>query len=197
MTETAFTLFDTAIGRCGIGWRDAVVACVHLPEAHDAATRARLRRRLGEAAEATPAGAIADAVARIVALLDGRPSDLDPIALDLDAVPDFDRRVYDAARAVPPGATTTYGAIAARIGAGPAEARAVGQALGRNPFAIVVPCHRVLGADGRLGGFSANGGRDTKLRMLAIERAVIERPEAAGTLALFDDLPLAAAPRRL
>jgi methylated-DNA-[protein]-cysteine S-methyltransferase len=196
MIGIAFTLFDTGIGRCGIAWRGDKVVGLHLPEARDAATEARMLRRVGgAAAPGTPDGPIADAIARIVALLRGAPSDLDPIVLDMDAVPEFDRRVYAVARKVPPGATTTYGAIAAEVG-DPRDARAVGQALGQNPFPIVVPCHRVLGADGKLGGFSANGGRETKLRMLAIEGAAIGPAEAAGTGSLFDDLPLAVAPAR-
>ena len=94
------------------------------------------------------------------------------------------------ARSIPPGQTLTYGEIADRLG-DRRPAREVGQALGRNPFPIVVPCHRVLAADGRTGGFSAPGGVETKLRMLAIERA-----QPGGAPALFDDLPLAVRPRR-
>ncbi len=195
MTDAAFTLFDTGIGRCGIAWRGGKVVGLQLPESRDAVTEARMLRRVGGAEPGAPDGPIADAIARIVALLGGAPSDLDPIVLDMDGVPEFDRRVYAVARGVPPGATTTYGAIATELGDS-RNARAVGHALGQNPFPIVVPCHRVLGADGKLGGFSANGGRETKLRMLAIEGAVIERAETAGTGSLFDDLPLAVAPAR-
>ena len=116
----------------------------------------------------------------IVALLRGEASDLSAVALDMERVPPFHRRVYEAARTIPPGATLSYGEIAARLGA-PGSARAVGQALGRNPFAIVVPCHRVLAAGGKVGGFSANGGVTTKLRLLSIEGA-----RANGSAALFD-----------
>ncbi len=101
--------------------------------------------------------------------------------LDLEQVPPFHRRVYEVARTIPPGSTLTYGEIASRLGE-PRLARDVGQALGRNPFAIVVPCHRVVAAGGKTGGFSAGGGVRTKLRMLAIEGA-----PAAGTIPLFDD----------
>jgi methylated-DNA-[protein]-cysteine S-methyltransferase len=195
MTGITFALFDTEIGRCGIAWRGDKVVGLQLPESRDATTEARMLRRVGRSEPGTPDGPVADAIARIGALLRGEPSDLGPFVLDMDAVPEFDRRVYTIARAVPPGATTTYGAIATELG-DPRNARAVGQALGQNPFPIVVPCHRVLGADGKLGGFSANGGRETKLRMLAIEGAVIARKEAAGTGLLFDDLPLAVAPAR-
>ena len=110
----------------------------------------------------------------IVALLTGQPVDLSTAPLDMDGLGDLDREVYEAARTIPPGRTASYGDIATRLG-DPTLARAVGQALGRNPFAIVVPCHRVVGADGRLTGFSANGGIATKERMLVIEGA---RPEA-------------------
>src|SRR6516164_3560011 len=120
-------------------------------------------------------------VDRIAALLRGEVSDLSNIALDMDEVPTFHRRVYEAARAIPPGRTLSYGDVAARAGA-PGAARAVGQALGRNPFPIVVPCHRVLAAGGKIGGFSAQGGIATKRRMLAIEGAQLN----GATPPLFD-----------
>jgi methylated-DNA-[protein]-cysteine S-methyltransferase len=126
--------------------------------------------RFPAAGEARPPPAIQQAVDRIVALLRGEASDLSEIALDMDDVPAFHRRVYEMARTIPPGMTLSYGDIAARIGA-PGAARAVGQALGRNPFPIVVPCHRVLAAGGKIGGFSAQGGIATKRRMLTIEDA--------------------------
>jgi methylated-DNA-[protein]-cysteine S-methyltransferase len=112
------------------------------------------------------------------------------VRLDLGDVGDFERRVYDVARNIPPGRTLTYGDIAKRIGE-PGAARAVGRALGANPFPIVVPCHRVLGADGKVGGFSARGGVETKIRILAIEKA-----RTSDAPALFDELPLAVKPRR-
>lgn len=181
MTEATrgFALFDTAIGHCGIAWSGDAVAGVQLPESREAATRARLQRRFPAAREATPPAAVRRAIDAIRALLDGERPDLSAIALDMAGVPAFHRRVYEAARAIPPGATQSYGEIATRLGA-PGSARAVGQALGRNPFAIVVPCHRVTAAGGRLGGFSANGGAATKLRLLAIEGA-----PAAGQRGLF------------
>lgn len=116
----------------------------------------------------------------IDALLGGRPTDLKHIALDMDGITEFDRRVYDIARDIACGTTSSYGAIAARLG-DPGAARAVGQALGRNPFPLIVPCHRVLSSDGGPGGFSAAGGATTKLRILAIEGA-----EAARQRGLFD-----------
>lgn len=180
MTAHSFTLFGTAIGRCGIAWSERGVAGVQLPEAREPETRARLLRRFPDAREASPPPDVDRALAGIVALLRGEASALEAVALDMDRVPPFHRRVYEVARTIPPGATLSYGDVAARLGA-PGSARAVGQALGRNPFAIVVPCHRVLAAGGKVGGFSANGGITTKLRLLSIEGA-----QANGQLALFD-----------
>ncbi len=169
-TARGFSLFDTAIGRCGIAWGESGVTGLQLPEAGVRATRARMRTRFPDACDSAPPLEVERAIGEITALLGGAPRDLSGIALDMDAVPPFQRKVYEAARAVPAGTTVSYGEIAARIGS-PGSARAVGQALGRNPFPIVVPCHRVLAAGGKPGGFTATGGVDTKLRMLAIERA--------------------------
>lgn len=166
----AFALFETSIGVCAIAWGERGIVGVQLPEGSPQATRARLLRRLPGATETTPTGAARRAIDGIVALLDGAPVDLGDIEIDEGAVGPFERRVYAAARAIPPGSTLTYGEIAARIDDAGA-ARAVGQALGSNPFAIIVPCHRVLAAGGRIGGFSAGGGAATKRRILAIERA--------------------------
>lgn len=170
MTAHGFRLFDTSIGRCGIAWGGRGIVAVQLPEASERETRARVLQRCPDACEAPPPPEVQRALDDIVALLRGEASDLSAVALDMDGVPPFHRRVYEVARAIPPGATLSYGDIAARLGARGA-ARAVGQALGRNPFAIIVPCHRVLAASGKVGGFSANGGITTKLRLLSIERA--------------------------
>lgn len=165
---TGFALFDTAIGRCGIGWTASAIAAVQLPEPTEDRTRARLRRQLPGAAESAPNPLARNAIERITALLaDGR-GELSDLPLDLSGVPAFDQQVYRAAQTVPAGSTITYGAIATMIGA-PGAAREVGRALGRNPFAIVVPCHRVVAAGGRTGGFSASGGVRTKLALLAVE----------------------------
>ena len=168
MTAQGFDVFDTALGPCGIAWGERGIVGVQLPESSEAATRARLRRRFPDAPEAKPPTRVRRAQQGIVALLAGKRSDLSGVALDLDGLPPFQRRVYEAAREIPSGATLSYGELAARLGA-PGAARAVGQALGKNPFAIVVPCHRVLAAGQKSGGFSAEGGVATKLRMLAIE----------------------------
>ena len=170
-----YALFDTAIGRCGIAWSPGGITAVQLPERDDARTSRRLARRSGTTAPGPPPPPVPAVIDAIVALLTGQPVDLADAPLDMDRLTDLDRQVYEIARPIPPGRTMSYGDIATRLG-DPTLARAVGQALGRNPFAIVVPCHRVVGADGRLTGFSANGGVATKERMLVIEGARPESP---------------------
>lgn len=163
-----FTLFDTALGTCGILWGERGIVGVQLPESGDRETRARLLRRSPGARQVAPPPDVRRAIDGIVALLRGERRDLSSVVLDMDALPTFHRRVYEAARTIPPGATRTYGELATSLGE-PGAARAVGQALGQNPFPIVVPCHRVVAANGKTGGFSAKGGVTTKLRLLAIE----------------------------
>jgi methylated-DNA-[protein]-cysteine S-methyltransferase len=189
VTPSGFALFDTEIGRCGIAWREAGIAGVQLPEGSDMAMRARMLRRFPGAREAPPPDDVRRAIDGIVALLRGESSELESIALDMDDVPAFERSVYEVARTIPPGATVSYGDIAKRLGS-PDAARDVGQALGRNPFAIVVPCHRVVAAGGKLGGFSARGGASTKRRLLSVERA-----KGHGALPLFAVIPPAAGDR--
>jgi methylated-DNA-[protein]-cysteine S-methyltransferase len=180
MTDQHFTLFDTAIGVCAIAWGPRGINSVQLPMGSEDKTRARIRQRHGEIPEAQPPVAVRRVIDRIVDLLAGKPDDLQDIALDLDGVPAFHRGVYAIARSIPPGETMTYGDIAKRLG-GVELAREVGQALGRNPCPIVVPCHRVLAAGNKPGGFSANGGVVTKLKMLEIEGARVNH-----TPSLFD-----------
>jgi methylated-DNA-[protein]-cysteine S-methyltransferase len=170
MTAYGFTLFDTGIGRCGIAWGPRGVAGVQLPERNDRETGERLLRKCPDAREASPPPDVKRVIDDIVALLQGGAIDLSGVVLDMSRVGEFERRVYDVARTIQPGATLSYGEIATRLG-DRGLARDVGQAMGRNPFPIVVPCHRVLAAGGKAGGFSANGGLTTKLRMLTIERA--------------------------
>ena len=176
----SFALFETGIGQCGVAWGARGIVGVQLPEPREGVTRVRLVRRFRACAEAAPPPTIQEAIDGMVALLGGEPRDLTGIALDMRTVPDFNRQVYEVARTVPPGQTITYGEIAARLGE-KRLAREVGQALGQNPFAIIVPCHRVVAAGGKTGGFSASGGVQTKLRMLAIEGAA-----ATPMLPLFD-----------
>jgi methylated-DNA-[protein]-cysteine S-methyltransferase len=172
MTDQQFTLFDTPIGICGIEWGPRGINGVQLPMGSEEKTRARIRQRHGDIAEAQPPAEVRHAVEGIIELLSGKPNDLSDVVLDLDGVPEFNRGVYEIARSIPPGKTMTYGDIAKQLG-GVELSRDVGQALGRNPCPIVVPCHRVLAAGGKPGGFSANGGVVTKLKMLAIEGAAV------------------------
>jgi methylated-DNA-[protein]-cysteine S-methyltransferase len=170
MEATGFKVFDTAIGPCGVAWGERGLVGTQLPEPSAGETRTRLLRRYPGAREAAAPPEVERAVVAISSHLRGEPADLSGIALDMEGIPMFQRRVYEVARAIPSGATLSYGEVAARIGE-PSAAREVGQALGRNPFPIVVPCHRVLAANGKTGGFSAPGGVSTKLRLLAIEGA--------------------------
>ena len=165
-----FTLFDTPIGTCSLVWKDETIAGLRLPEANAAATRTRIKRRWPEAVEQTAPAAMQAVIDRVLALLAGEPVDLSQVPLDFGEAPDFHKRAYEIARTIPAGHTMTYGEIAKRLGV-PHESREVGQAMGKNPIAIIMPCHRVLGADGKMGGFSANGGVATKRRILEIEGA--------------------------
>jgi len=190
MNDVAYAIFDTAIGRCAIAWGERGIVAVSLPEKSESQMRARIARNFPCAHEEPPAPGIASAIDRICALLEGGRDDLKDLALDMEGQPEFHKRVYELARAIPPGETRTYGEIAVALG-DKTLSRAVGQALGRNPWPIVVPCHRVLAANGKTGGFSADGGVDTKMRMLTIEGA-----GRGAAPQLFDLLPLAAKPRR-
>lgn len=175
-----YALFDTAIGRCAIAWGRRGVLATSFPDVGERRTRTRLLRAVPGAREAIPPPATAAAIAAITALLAGDADDLRSIPVDFATAPPFDRSVWETARTVAPGETITYGEIAQRIGA-PQEAREVGKALGRNRCPIVVPCHRVVAADGKLGGFSAPGGIATKRRLLEIERHHVRGPAS-----LFD-----------
>jgi methylated-DNA-[protein]-cysteine S-methyltransferase len=189
MTNCSFALFDTAIGTCGVVWTPRGVAGVQVHNASERATRASLLRRFPDAQETEPTPAVRRAIDGIIALLSGQPSNLSDVTIDLDKVPEFNRKVYGVARTIPPGATLTYGEIAERLG-DKLLARDVGQALGQNPIPLIVPCHRVLAAGGKTGGFSAPGGVVSKLRLLTIEGAQPSGPT------LFDHLPLAAKGRQ-
>ncbi len=190
MSARSFTVFETAIGACALVWGEAGIVGAFLPEADEAVLRAQIARRFTGAVEAAPAPAATQAMAGVIALLAGEKRDLADIPLDFGACTDFQRRVYAVVRAIPPGESLTYGEVAAAMGESREAARAVGEAMGRNPVPILMPCHRVLGAGGKPGGFSAPGGVETKLKMLQIEGATVgEAP------ALFGDLPLAVKPR--
>lgn len=170
MDAQGFSLFDTAIGRCALVWGEGGICGFLLPEGDEARTRQRVARRFPAAVEAEPPDAVAHAARTVAAHLAGDLHELAEIPVDLAAVPLFNARVYAVARAIPAGRTLTYGEVAARIGE-PGAAQAVGRALGENPVPVIVPCHRVLAAGGRLHGFSAPGGVETKRRLLEIEGA--------------------------
>lgn len=183
-----FTLFSTPIGTCGIAWSDDAITAASLP----AATEGEMKTRLlvsNSSAPADPPRFVADAIEAIIALLDGNGTDLTFIKCAFGQSDPFAKEVYALTRKIKAGETRTYGEIAAELG-DVAYSRRVGQALGRNPIPIIVPCHRVMGADGRLTGFSAPGGTDTKLKLLDIENASM-----GSTDGLFDHLPLATRPQ--
>jgi methylated-DNA-[protein]-cysteine S-methyltransferase len=179
MAAQGFAMFDTAVGRCAIAWSERGITGVQFPERDDAATQARLLKRNAGARESPPPPEVAQAIDDIVALTGGERRDLSAIVLDMEGVPDFNRRVYEVARTIAAGTTLTYGAIATQLGA--PDARGVGEALGANPIPIIVPCHRVVAARHKTGGFSAPGGVAAKLRLLAIEGARLD-----DTPTLFD-----------
>ena len=180
----ALHIFDTAIGPCGLRWSERGVTGASLPEGSVEATLARLKRRAPDAEAREPPRDIVRAAEAIVALTQGEKPDLSFVELDFGDPSELERGVWEITRGIPVGETLTYGDIARRLG-DIGLSRAVGQALGANPIPIVVPCHRVVAADGRTGGFSAPGGVPTKLRLLNIERAA-----TSASPLLFDDLPL-------
>jgi methylated-DNA-[protein]-cysteine S-methyltransferase len=172
MGTDAFAVFDTALGACAVSWGDGGITGVWLPGMTAAATRRAVLRRHPDVPELSPPGPVAHAIEGMTRLLAGDDIDLRDVELDMTDVPEFQQAVYAVARSLPRGVTMTYGQLASRVGA-PGAAQAVGQAMGHNPFPIVVPCHRVVAAGGGNGGFSAPGGVDTKLRLLAIEGATL------------------------
>jgi methylated-DNA-[protein]-cysteine S-methyltransferase len=174
---TSYALFGTAIGTCGLAWGNGGLLGLQLPEETDEATRARLTKHLDEPQETTPPQHVQDVIDAVVALTEGGDVDLTEVPLDMAGLSPYRQRLYEAIRAIPPGRTRTYGQIAVDLGE-PGTAQAVGRAMGQNPWPIIVPCHRVVAANGRTGGFSAYGGVATKVRLLAIEMAH-GRPEDA------------------
>ncbi|MDQ8755137.1 methylated-DNA--[protein]-cysteine S-methyltransferase [Sphingosinicella sp. LHD-64] len=179
MNDSGFTLFDTPLGPCGIAWGQDGLRGLQLPEPTEAGARARLARRFPDLEDTEPPESICAITVRIVAHLGGGRDDYADVPIDFARVGDWEASVYRAALAIPAGETRTYGQLASGLG-DPGAAQAVGQALGRNPWPIVVPCHRITAADGRTGGFSAPGGAATKLKLLEIEGAL-----AAERLPLF------------
>jgi methylated-DNA-[protein]-cysteine S-methyltransferase len=174
-----YHVFETAMGFCAIAWSDAGVARFQLPTTSAEAAERLIRRR---AFGAEPGAAPEDVAAVIEAAkqyFDGGETDFSHVRLDLAGEDAFFARIYDALRRVGWGRTTTYGALAKEVGAGREAARDVGEAMAKNPAPLIIPCHRVLAAGGKIGGFSAPGGSTTKARMLELEGVRVEQPEAA------------------
>jgi methylated-DNA-[protein]-cysteine S-methyltransferase len=171
-------VFDTALGEFGIGWTDAGVARLQLPGTDRAALLERISRGGAQAGE--PTRAIEAVINQIEDYATGEAVDFSAVPLDLENVPEFNRRAYALLQQVGWGETTTYGALARQLG-DVALSRAVGAAMGANPIPLIIPCHRVLASDGKAGGFSAPGGAESKLRMLALEGVSVGAP--AGQMA--------------
>jgi methylated-DNA-[protein]-cysteine S-methyltransferase len=177
MVSHRYTVFQTAGGFCAIAWNEAGITRFQLPTDNADATESLLRRRLGHCEAGTAPRDVEHAIDLARRYFGGERIDFSAIRLDLSAQETFFRDVYAAARRVGWGHTTTYGAIARELGAGPEAARDVGQAMAKNPVALIIPCHRVLAAGGRIGGFSAPGGAASKVRMLKIEGIQLSPPE--------------------
>jgi methylated-DNA-[protein]-cysteine S-methyltransferase len=169
-TSVHHHIFDTAIGPCGVAWNARGLTGVQLPEKDRATTERRLAAKAGSAGTAEPPPSVATIVADIQRYLAGEQVDFSAVAVDLDALDPYRQKLYGAMRSLAWGHTTTYGELAKQLGATDWEgARDVGEAMGRNPVPVVIPCHRVLAAGGKLGGFSAHGGAKTKAKLLALE----------------------------
>jgi methylated-DNA-[protein]-cysteine S-methyltransferase len=189
MAGRGYTIFDTMIGRCGIAWGDIGVIGVQLPEAREIETRRRLFRLYPEARELRPPLNVEMAIEGIVALLRGDAADLSEVILDVTGIPAFNARVYQFTRTIPRGETRSYGEVATSLRASGAV-HSVAQAISRNPFMIIVPCHRVLEAGGYADKISPHGGTISKRRLLSIEGA-----HASASKTLFDVLLPVAPPR--
>jgi len=189
MAGRGYTIFDSMIGRCGIAWGDSGVIGVQLPEAREIETRRRLFRLYPEARELRPPPNVEIAIEGIVALLRGEAADLSEVMLDMTGIPAFNARVYGFTRTIPRGETRSYGEVASGLRASGAV-HSVTQAIARNPFMIVVPCHRVLEAGGYADRISPNGGTISKRRLLSIEGA-----NMTFSKTLFDVLLPVAPPR--
>ena len=179
MTMHHYLIFETASGFCGIAWNHLGIRRFALPTRNAATAQRILLRRVHGAEAGTPTPDVAEAVAAVKRYFQGEKTDFSGFTLDLDDQDALFQRIYAAARQVGWGRTTTYGALAKQLGLGPEAARDVGQAMASNPVALIIPCHRVLAAGGKLGGFSAPGGLSTKVRMLALEGVHVEPEQPA------------------
>ena len=164
-----YAIFDTAGGYCGIAWNEVGISRFQLPSPTREATQSNLLRRSPDALPGTPQAPMTEAIAAAKRYFAGERMDFSPFPLDLHEQAEFFQRIYAAARRVGWGQTTTYGTLAKQLGAGSEMAREVGQAMAKNPVPLIIPCHRVLAAGGKVGGFSAPGGSISKLRMLQLE----------------------------
>jgi methylated-DNA-[protein]-cysteine S-methyltransferase len=189
MAGRGYTIFDTAMGRCGIAWGHGGILGIQLPEARELDTRRRLFQLYPDAREMRAPLNVELAIEGIVALLRGEPADLNDVALDMSGIHAFNQRVYQLTRAIPRGETRTYGEVAASLRASGAV-HSVAQALAQNPFVIIVPCHRVLEAGSYADKISPHGGVISKRRLLSIEGA-----RATSSKTLFDVLLPVAPPR--
>ena len=185
MPTYRFAVVPTALGAFGAAWTEAGIVRTWLHDRTLERTRAAILRELPGAVEGAPPVEVGDALGDVVALLAGEHR-LPTAALDMRAIPEFDRRVYAFARTVLPGDTITYGGVAKALGEEPMRARDVGVSLSRNPFAPIVPCHRIVAANGNLGGYSAPGGASTKRRLLELEGAAVVAPPPPTQAGLFD-----------
>lgn len=178
MPDTQYAIFETVAGFCALAWRRDVVIGFRLPAASEAAADREFRRRFPGVETGVASPVVAGTIADARRYFEGAPVDFSAVGIDLGRQDPFFGKVYEAVRRIGWGETTTYGAIANALGAGPEAARDVGTAMARNPVPLIVPCHRVLAAGGRIGGFTAPGGADSKARMLALEGVVVapERP---------------------
>ncbi|OHV78979.1 methylated-DNA--[protein]-cysteine S-methyltransferase [Rhizobium sp. LCM 4573] len=174
-----YHIFETAGGYCGIAWSEAGITRFQLPTSSEQSTERLLLRRVPKAVPNRPTPPVADAIAAVKRYFQGEQMDFSAVRLDLEGQDEFFRKIYAAARRIGWGNTTTYGALAKEIGAGPETARDVGQAMAKNPVALIIPCHRVLAAGGKIGGFSAPGGSSAKMRMLELEGVHLGPPEPA------------------
>jgi methylated-DNA-[protein]-cysteine S-methyltransferase len=175
-TKHHYHLFETAAGCCAIAWNEAGIVRLQLPATDATATERCLRRRLPDARAGTPTAVVEDVIAAVKRYFTGQKVDFSGIRLDLGKQDEFFARIYAEARRLGWGETTTYGALAKQLGAEPAAARDVGQAMARNPIPLIIPCHRVLAAGGKVGGFSAPGGSAAKIRMLELEGVRLAPP---------------------
>jgi methylated-DNA-[protein]-cysteine S-methyltransferase len=176
-----YSIFETANGFCGIAWTDTGIARVQLPARTAETAERHMLRRTPAAEPGVPTAAMTDAIAAVKRYFDGHETDFSRLRLDLGEQDEFFKQVYAAVRRVKWGHTTTYGALAKELGGGPETARDVGQAMAKNPIPLIIPCHRILAAGGKIGGFSAPGGPASKKRMLELEGVQLEAPSSQAS----------------